>query len=109
MARVPAKRKHDSMGWNDLLLMAAAAVLLIFALGPLIEWWQLGRLLNHGVTAPAKITSTSIDATGRFSVDVVNYEFAVPDRADPFSGVERFRNGPSPDLDPGELAGKFYK
>jgi hypothetical protein len=103
------KRRRVLINGSEFWSLATTAAFLLFAFQPLVEWWRLGRLLDHGVLAPATITSTSIDVSGKYSVDVVHYEFQSRDGTDQFVGLERFSNGPSPDLEPGELAGKFYK
>jgi hypothetical protein len=94
---------------RDVWLLLLAVALLLFAIRPWSEWRALARLLDHGVLAPAQNISATIDASGRYSVDVVRYDFQPAGGTGLSSGVERFRRGPRPDLDPLELPGKFYR
>jgi len=95
--------------WFDYWPLGAAALLLAVALPSFVEWREFSRLLAHGATAPATITSTTIDASGRYSVDVIHYEFAPPNGGDRITGTERLRQGPSPDVTPGEWMRKGSK
>jgi len=88
--------------WFDYWPLGASALLLAIALPSFLEWREFARLLANGATTPATITSTTIDASGRFSVDVIHYEFSPPNGGARIAATERFRQGPSPDVTPGE-------
>jgi hypothetical protein len=94
---------------GDVWLLILAVVLLIFAVRSWTEWRALARLLDHGVLVPAQNISARIEASRRYSTDVVHYDFQLEDGAPGSSGVERFRRGPWPDLDPLEMPRNFYQ
>jgi hypothetical protein len=97
------QRRRRPPTWSDLWPSIKAAAVLMFAMSDFTAWWEFSRLLERGATAPAHIKSTTIDATGRYSTDVVDYEFQPAVGATAISGVERFVNGPWRDVPPGEL------
>ena len=100
----PSRRLERRLLGESLL----ASAFLVGAVWFGLDWWTASSLLNHGATAPAKITSMTIDASGRFSVDVINYEFAADD-GKKYLARERFANGPNPDAPPGEIIRRASK
>jgi hypothetical protein len=79
-----------------------------FLLGSFDDLWRLARLERVAVSVPAKITASTIDASGRYAVDVIDYRFELPGRSAEVSGQERFQRGPCSDLTDGALARAAY-
>jgi hypothetical protein len=107
MAKSRTENKWLPIRWSDIWPLLIAATLLVFAVGPLLEWRQFAQLLDRGDSVPAQITSSEIDASGRYSVDVVRYEFQTLDGTR-ILGIERYSHGPQADVEIGELPRKFY-
>lgn len=94
---------------GDVWLLVLAAALLFFAIRPLSDWRAIASLLDRGVVVPAHNITTTVDAAPRYSVDVVRYHFQPEDGTAVKSGVERYRRGLWPDLDPLDFPRKFYQ
>jgi hypothetical protein len=76
------------------------------AIPPLLEWRQLTRLALSGETVAAKVTSSRIDATGRFASDVIHFEFQPKNSPALQPGTERFSRQSSTNLN--DVARQFY-
>ena len=90
-------------------LLAMACVAGWLAAWPLLEYRTLTRLRDHGGAATARIISNRTDASGRFAVDIVRYDFQPGDTGPVYTGEERFRSDERENGDPTELARGFYQ
>ena len=109
MRKPRTARNRPPISRSGIWLTLAAAALVLLAVRPLVDWWALAQLQARGVAVPARNISTTIDASGRYAVDVVRYDFQLLDGTPGSGGVERFSHGPTPDLEPLELPSKCYE
>jgi hypothetical protein len=84
-------------------LLALAAVAGWLAAQPLWEYRRLTQLRDHGATALAHITSTRIDASGRFAVDIIDYDFQPGGVGPLYTGEERISSDEREGADPSKL------
>jgi hypothetical protein len=88
-------------------MLLFAVVAIVLAWRPAAEWRTLARLRDDGETAEARVTGSTIDASGRFSVDVLHYEFQPPGDGPAVSGVDRISVHEVSGGDPSEISRRF--
>jgi hypothetical protein len=79
MATLISQWQRQPIYWSGTGFLLLAAAALFLAIGSLAEWRDLAHLRDSGVAVPAHIISSTIDTSGRYAVDVVQYDFRLLD------------------------------
>jgi hypothetical protein len=98
---------REPLNRKALGLFALAALMIALSIPRLIDWRRLVRLADRGEVVPAKITSSASDTSGKYSSDVINFEFQPTGEKSPRSSVDHYTLHDLSGADPSEISRGF--